>query len=134
MAENKYDKYFVKEPLLDRGGFFPVVVANGYEYYEGSEFSFRIHYITEPGILVKEPHSHDFEQFFFFLGADFSNTHEFRAEVELSLGEEVEKHVITIPTTVHVPIGMIHGPLDFKKVEKPIIFIDTLLSAQYATR
>jgi hypothetical protein len=134
MTVNRYDKYFVKEPLLDRGGFYPVVVANGAEHYEGSEFSLRIHYITEPGILVKEPHSHDFEQFFFFLGADFSNTHEFQAEVELSLGEEVEKHVITVPTTVHVPVGMVHGPLEFKNVVKPIIFIDTLLSAQYATR
>jgi len=134
MAGNKYDKYFVKEPLLTRGGFFPVVIANGSEDYEGSEFSFRIHYITEPGVLVKEPHSHDFEQFYFFLGADFSNVKEFEAEVEFSLGEEVEKHVITVPTTVHVPIGMVHGPLDFKKVEKPIIFIDTLLSARYATK
>jgi hypothetical protein len=134
MAGNKYDKYFVKEPLLLRGGFFPVVIANGAEHYDGAEFSFRIHYITEPGILVKEPHAHDFEQFYFFLGADFSNVKEFKAEVEFSLGEEVEKHVITVPTTVHVPIGMVHGPLDFKKVGKPIIFIDTLLSAQYATR
>lgn len=134
MSASKYDKYFVSEPLGMRGGFFPVVIANGAEHYEGSEFSLRIHYITEPGILVKEPHAHDFEQFFFFLGADFADVKEFEAEVELSLGEEVEKHVITIPTTVHVPVGMIHGPLDFKKVEKPIIFIDTLLSAQYATR
>jgi hypothetical protein len=134
MTASKYDGYFVREPLLTRGGFFPVVIANGAEHYEGAEFSLRIHYITEPGILVKEPHAHDFEQFYFFLGADFSDVREFRAEVEFSLGEEVEKHVITVPTTVHVPIGMVHGPLEFKNVEKPIIFIDTLLSAQYATR
>lgn len=134
MTGNKYDKYFVKEPLGKMGGFFPVVIANGAEHYEGSEFSFRIHYITEPGNLVKEPHSHDFEQFFFFLGADFANTGEFEAEVELSLGEEVEKHIITTPTTIHVPVGMVHGPLDFVRVDKPIIFVDTLLSAQYAVR
>ena len=134
MAGNKYDKYFVKEPLGTMGGFFPVVIANGSEDYEGAEFSFRIHYITEPGILVKEPHSHDFEQFFFFLGADLANNKDFQAEVELSLGDEVEKHIITVPTTVHVPVGMVHGPLDFRRVDKPVMFIDTLLSAQYATR
>ena len=134
MAGNRYNKYFVKEPLSTRGGFFPVVIANGVKDYEGAGFSFRIHYITGPGILVREPHAHDFEQFYFFLGADFSNVREFRAEVEFSLGEEVEKHIITVPTTVHVPTGMVHGPLDFKKVEKPIIFIDTLLSAEYTTR
>ena len=134
MAGNKYDKYFVKEPILTRGGFFPVVVANGAQHFQGEEFSLRIHYITEPGILVKEPHSHDFKQFYFFIGADLSNIEEFEAEVEFSLGEECEKHVINVPTAVHVPTGMIHGPMNFKVINKPIIFIDTLLSAQYATK
>jgi len=134
MAGTIYDKYFVKEPLLTRGGFFPVVIANGAKDYEGAEFSLRVHYITEPGVLVKEPHAHDFEQFYFFVGADLANIKDFQAEVEFSLGEEVEKHIITIPTTVHVPVGMVHGPLNFKKVARPIIFIDALLSAQYATR
>jgi hypothetical protein len=134
MAGNKYDKYFVKEPIVTRGGFFPVVIANGAKDYEGSAFSLRVHYITEPGVLVKEPHAHDFEQFYFFFGADLANIKEFKAEVEFSLGEEEEKHTISVPTTVHVPIGMVHGPMNFKKVTRPIIFIDALLSAQYATR
>ena len=134
MAVNKYDRYFVKEPIITRGGFFPVVVANGAKEFEGAEFSLRVHYITESGVLVKEPHAHDFEQFYFFFGADLSDIKEFKAEVEFSLGEEVEKHIISVPTTVHVPIGMIHGPTTFRKVEKPIIFIDALLSAQYTTR
>jgi hypothetical protein len=134
MAGNRYDKYFVKDPVVTRGGFFPVIVSNGAKDYEGSEFSLRVHYIAEPGILVKEPHAHDFEQFFFFFGADLANITEFQAEVELSLGKEVEKHIIDTPTTVHVPIGMVHGPLNFKKVVKPIIFIDALLSAQYAVK
>jgi hypothetical protein len=134
MSGNKYDKYFVKEPVLTRGGFFPVVVANGADAFEGAEYSLRIHYIAEDGMLVREPHAHDFEQFYFFLNADFSNVTEFEAEVEFSLGEEVEKHVITVPTAVHVPAGMIHGPLGFNNVKKPIIFIDTLLSAQYSVK
>jgi hypothetical protein len=134
MSLNKYGKYFVREPIFTRGGFFPVIVANGAKDYEGAEFSLRVHYITEPGILVREPHAHDFEQFYFFFGAELGNIKEFKAEVEFSLGEEVEKHVIDVPTTVHVPAGMVHGPMNFRKVEKPIIFIDTLLSAQYTTK
>jgi hypothetical protein len=134
MAGVKYEKYFVKEPIVTRGGFFPVIVANGAKEFNGAEFSLRVHYIAEPGILVKEPHAHDFEQFYFFFGADLSNIKEFEAEVEFSLGEEGEKHIINVPTAVHVPAGMIHGPMDFKKIQKPIIFIDTLLSAQYTTK
>jgi hypothetical protein len=134
MPVNKYDEYFVKEPLGYRGGYYPVVFTNGSKDYGGAEFSLRIHYITEPGSLIPEPHSHDFDQFYFFLSADFANPKDFRAEIEFSLGQEVETHLITVPTTVHVPIGMVHGPLNFKKVEKPLIFIDALLSAQYSTR
>ncbi|MGD1119667.1 MAG: hypothetical protein ABR886_09290 [Dehalococcoidales bacterium] len=134
MAGNKYDRYFTKEPIVTRGGFFPVVVANGAKEFGGAEFSLRVHYIAEPGVLVKEPHAHDFEQFYFFFGADLANIKEFQAEVEFSLGEEVEKHIIDVPTAVHVPAGMIHGPMNFRKVDKPIIFIDALLSAQYTTR
>ena len=133
MTAGKYDKYFVKEPL-GKEGFFPRIIANGAQDFHGAEFSLRVHYITEPGILVKEPHAHDFEQFYFFIGADFTDVKEFRAEVEFFLGEEVEKHVIDVPTTVHVPIGMVHGPVNFVKVEKPILFIDILLSAQYTMR
>ena len=68
------------------------------------------------------------------MGFDLSKIKEFDAEVEFSLGSEGEKHLITRPTTVHVPKGMIHGPMNFKKIGKPIIFIDTLLSAQYAIK
>jgi hypothetical protein len=133
MSGNKYDKYFVKEPL-GKGGFFPRIIANGAKDFNGAEFSFRLHYITESGILVKEPHAHDFEQFYFFFNGNLDNYREFDAEVEFSLGEECEMHLINRPTAVHVPIGMIHGPMNFKRIDKPIIFIDTLLSAQYAIR
>jgi len=133
MSGNKYDKYFVKEPL-GKEGFFPRIIANGARDFDGAEFSLRVHYITEPGILVKEPHAHDFEQFYFFCNGDFGKYTEFDAEVEFSLGEECEMHLINRPTAVHVPIGMIHGPMNFKRIDQPIIFIDTLLSAQYAVR
>lgn len=133
MAENKYDEYFIKEPL-GKGGFFPVLIANGAQDFNGAEFSLRVHYITEPGLLVREPHAHDFEQFYFFSGGDLANFKEFKAEVEFSLGEEGEMHLITVPTAVHVPTGMIHGPMNFKRIDKPIMFIDALLSAQYAIK
>src|SRR3972149_873008 len=97
MAADKYGKYFVKEPVTTRGGFFPVVVANGASDFEGAGFSLRLHHISGPGVLIKEPHAHDFDQFYFFCGADLANIKEFDAEVEFYLGEEREKHVIDAP-------------------------------------
>jgi hypothetical protein len=83
---------------------------------------------------VGKPHRHDFEQFYFIIGADLANIDEFKAEVQFSIGEEGEKHVISCPTTIHLPRGLVHGPLDFEKVERPIIFINALLSAEYSTK
>ncbi|OGO33131.1 MAG: hypothetical protein A2Z29_05090 [Chloroflexi bacterium RBG_16_56_11] len=134
MSGNRYGKYFVKAPVMTRGGFFPVVIASGAKDFDGADFSLRVHYIAGPGVLIKEPHAHDFAQFYFFFGADLANIKEFGAEVELCLGDEGEKHVIDVPTAVHVPAGLVHGPMSFRNVSQPIIFIDTLLSAQYATR
>ena len=133
MAAGKYDEYFVNEPL-GKGGFYPSIIANGAKDFGGAEFSLRLHYITEPGILVRKPHSHDFEQFYFFCNGDLANFRDFDAEVEFSMGEEADMHVISTPTAVHVPTGMIHGPMNFRRVDRPIIFIDALLSAQYTMK
>ena len=105
MSETKYGKYFVKEPL-GKEGFYPRILANGAKDFNGAEFSLRVHHIEEPGILVREPHSHDFEQFYFFCNADFANYKESDAEVEFSLGEQCEMHLITVPTAVHVPVNV----------------------------
>jgi hypothetical protein len=40
----------------------------------------------------------------------------------LCMGPEEEKHIITQPTFVFVPKGLHHCPLNFKVVNKPILF------------
>jgi hypothetical protein len=49
----------------------------------------------------------------------------------MSLGEEGEKHIITEPTVLHLPKGTIHCPLNFKVVNKPVIFMNVALTPQY---
>ena len=56
---------------------------------------------------------------------------DFGAEVELYLGDEGEKHIIDKTTVVHVPAGLSHCPLNFTKVDKPIIFMDIYPAAEY---
>ena len=67
----------------------------------------------------------------FFLGGNLANVVDFGAEVDLYLGEEQELHTINSTCVVHVPKGLIHGPLVYRKVEKPIIFVDAFLAAGY---
>ena len=80
---------------------------------------------------MKEPHAHDFDQFLHFYGADSQNIKDFDAEVEISLGEEGEKHIITEPTVLHIPKDTIHCPINFKVVKKPLIFMNVALTPYY---
>ena len=130
MAETKYGRYIVKEPL-GKGGFFPILHVDGDVNFEGDDFSFRLHYMKEPHLLIKEPHKHDFEQYLCFVSSDLDNVKDFGAEVELYLGEEGVKHIIDVSSIVHIDRGLVHGPLHFKRIDKPVIFLDIILKAKY---
>jgi hypothetical protein len=131
MAETKYGKLFIKEPF-GKGGNFPVLTAYGETSFGGTDFSIRVHYQTEPYLMIKAPHKHDFDQYYCIMGGDLSNLQEFGAVIELCLGEEGEKHVIDTTTCIHIPKGLIHGPLEFVKIDKPVIMLDMLGAPKYS--
>ncbi len=132
MAEGKYGKYFFKNPIAE-GKFVPRLAFFSRQHEEVGEkdFSVLLNCITEPFLMVTEPHSHDFDQFLHFYGANSLDITEFDAVVEMSLGEEVEKHIITEPTVLYIPSGMIHCPLNFRVVNKPVIFMNVALTPEY---
>ncbi len=43
----------------------------------------------------------------------------------------MEKHLITEPTVLYVPAGVLHGPLEFKKVDGPVVFMNVALAPEY---
>jgi hypothetical protein len=130
MAESKYGQYVIKNPIAE-GRFAPRLTFYSADHFGDKPFSLLWNCIKEPFLMVEEPHSHDFDQFLHFYGANSLNITEFDAEVELSLGEEGEKHIITETTVVHIPKGVIHCPLNFKVVNKPIIFMNVALTPHY---
>jgi hypothetical protein len=132
MTEGKYDRYFIKDPIV-RGKFGPRLIFYSRQHEAVGEKNFSVLWncITEPYFMVSEAHAHDFDQFLHFYGANSLDITAFDAEVEISLGEEGEKHVITGPTVLHIPAGTIHCPLNFKVVNKPVIFMNVALTPQY---
>ena len=132
MSESKYGQYFINSPITP-GKFCPRLVffSRNYEVAGEKNYSVLWNCITESFLMVAEPHSHDFDQFLHFYGANSLDITDFDAEVEISLGEEGEKHIITEPTVLHIPEGMIHCPLNFKVVNKPIIFMNVALTPEY---
>ena len=105
--------------------------------YVGINFSMSWWAITEPFEMVTDNHAHDFNQFLIFAGGDLTNMPDLGGVVELTLSRDrkkLEKFVITEATTVFVPAGLYHCPLNFKKVNdprKPILFHDLFFSPEY---
>ncbi len=131
MTETKYGKYFTEEPIR-KGPFAPKLCY--FSGDRGGDINFGIlwNYISAPFRMPDEPHAHPFDEVWCFLGADQSNINDFGAEVELYMGEEQEKHIITCTTVVEIPRGTVHCPLIFKKVDRPILFVNLPLTPSYS--
>ena len=110
------------------------VIAMGSRDLNGADFSLGWNYLTEPFLMVAEAHTHDFDQIVFFLGGNPADVTDFGAEVEISLGEPLEKHIINYTSCVYIPAGLMHCPLNIKTVNKPIMFIDVTLSPGISVR
>jgi hypothetical protein len=52
-------------------------------------------------------------------------------EIELSLGKEQEKHVITTPTMLINTPGLTHCSLNYKRVDRLIFHLDIYFAPEY---
>ena len=130
MPGGRYGNLFFEKPIVE-GRFAPRLKIFSKNFVGDKNFSLLWNCITQPFLMVEESHTHDFDQFLHFYGADSMDISDFDAEVELSLGEEGEKHIITETTVVHIPKGMLHCPLFFKVINKPVIFMNVALTPEY---
>jgi hypothetical protein len=90
--------------------------------------------ISEPLAMPDPPHSHEFDEFIYFISGDATNIKYLGAEIEISLGQEMEKHVFTTPSVVYIPKGMLHCPLVIKKVDKPFYFGHIAMTPKYSKK
>jgi len=129
MATTKYGKYVVKRPLNTEGQW-PAFMYTGETDYK-SNFTIYFIRVTEPVLMEEYAHSHDFDMYLHFLSYDPYNMEDLGAEIEIGLGEEQEIHVITTPASVYIPAGLIHCPLNFKRVDKPVLLVHSTLASKY---
>jgi hypothetical protein len=133
MARGKYDKYITTEVVMEvdkRPGTF-ISSTRHLESFGGGHLSIDAIYVTRPHVMISQPHQHEFPQYLSFYSANPNDARDFDAEIEFSLGEEGEKYIITKPTSVYIKSGLMHGPLDFKKINRPVLFIDVAVTAKY---
>jgi hypothetical protein len=87
--------------------------------------------ITEPVCMGMPTHQHPFDQWIYLIG-DTNNFAEFDADIEMTLGDKIVK--INYPCYIFVPKGIMHCPLDVKRVGKPFIFIDARITEEASVR
>jgi hypothetical protein len=132
MADSKYGKYFLKEPwgIANRANpdpDAPVYIGIGQQKpVEGWDESMSqvLRPIYKPYLMIPKAHKHNTAEILYFIGGNPMNFKEFGAEVELTMGEgaDEEVHVITKTTWVYLPKNVAHCPLNFKRVDKMIMF------------
>jgi hypothetical protein len=76
----------------------------------------------EGKMIYDVPHRHLSEELFMFTSSKLEDPDNLDGELEYWLGEgkEAEQFIITQPTVVLVPAGMVHCPIYFRKVNRPI--------------
>jgi hypothetical protein len=134
MTGTKYGKWVKKLSFRDNGpGFYRQVTTLDGEHL-GLEAHIEYGAYWAAGNMGNgpySPHVHDFDQVMLWLGGDTNDMGELGAEVELSLGEEGEKHMITTSTAVAVPRGLPHFPATITRMDKRFIFLTVSCAPEY---
>lgn len=138
-SQRKYENFVRKMPMRDAkrktGGNADFIFGAGGKDLEGFSLNFTWAFHTglgdwHPGL---DPHVHPYDEFLVFFGLDADNPDYLGAEIEIAMGQELEKHVFDTPTIVVVPGGLIHCPLVTRSVEKPYGFSAICLNGEHQT-
>ena len=137
MSDKKYDKYFLSydgaEPKANDPTSlyslppFPEIASpqtyfRGASALPGATATIGWQVFTAP-VCWETPHVHKYDEFLIFLGGELPDLcKSFDAEIDLWMGKEMEKHTITSTTIIFIPKGVLHCPLNFRVINKPVLF------------
>lgn len=132
-----YDEFVYTLPRIE--GIGGDLYASPKAYFNGSASMWQANMVMGFSVILHEalvdiPHVHHaVEEVYMFSGADLTNFFDFDAEIELWLGDnpdKMEKYVITRPTLVRIPPRLWHGPINYKRVGKPVAFSAIYMSGE----
>ncbi|MBN1177263.1 MAG: hypothetical protein JXA51_06245 [Dehalococcoidales bacterium] len=94
----------------------------------GKDFEFHMSYESMNrapyrfGPVPDKPHVHPYTEFLLFMGADTEDLNDLGAEIEVYMGKEMEKHVVTKPCVAIQPRHHAHCPVIVTRQDRPWIF------------
>ena len=111
-SKSKYAQYFIEG---SKPGRMPALGQN-------QNFVFTFSFVKADA-RAHDPHTHPHTEILGFFSADPNSPDELGAEVEMAMGEELERVVMTKSTLLFLPPDTIHCPMIFRNVRKPFIFL-----------
>ena len=126
MAKADYEKNLVQEPHYEVGGNQdirgrqnPTMTVMSNDLVPGSDTYIEIGWVyemPEPNPHIHD-HAHDYDEIVLHVGTDPDNPEYLGAEIEFVVGGQ--KLTINKTSALFIPKGVDHGPLTWKKVDKP---------------
>ena len=141
MAETKYGKYIITEakppqgrppPPADpreRTGEMLVLVDDSVikgAFYLNCALIWKASDRGSPG----GSHTHDWDEYVGFIGSNPENPRDLGGEVEITLGDE--KHILTKSCAVFIPKGLLHCPIVFRRIDRPIFHFIMVTGGDYS--
>jgi len=138
MAKKKYGKYLVKKPVREvgvtsagevKGRELPTMTYMSNDFVPGCNVYLEFGWIwdmPDPNPHIFE-HSHDYDEVVLHIGSDSKNPEDLGAEIEFVVEGEPLK--IDKTSALYVPKGVKHGPLTWKRVDRPHIQMAIILGA-----
>jgi len=127
MPDTKYG-HLIKSEALKKD--IPYYLGESIVAHDGeldADCSIGYHCIGKP-MSFDRPHAHPFAEMLCFIGGDPSRIYDLGGEVEITLGDEEEKHLITTTSVVAIPPDLRHCPIVFTRVDRPLVFLEISLS------
>ncbi len=92
---------------------------------------------TRPGVWMRGPgkgaHIHPVDEVLLIAGTDPGDIDSLGAEVQIDIGPEHERHIITEPAAIVFPAGVPHNPIVTRWVDRPFGVLMMSLGADHAT-
>lgn len=129
MNNTKYGKYFIRGPKPGSWDQTCVVQMDD-EVIPGS-FFFHFTFL-KPGFGTNRshgPHQHNTGEIIGWFGTDSDNPLDLGAEIVVYMGEEMESHLVNQSTLLFIPPMLVHCPVVYNRIDKPIIHIFSMHQA-----
>jgi hypothetical protein len=133
MATKKYAKYFIEynpkqwPQMSATTGESPIRMISRMDNHisEGS-FYYVVHWVI-PGIpfsgIGHPPHIHKEPELLFHIGSNPDDPMDLGSEIEMYMGEEMEKYTFNRSTCIYIPPNLVHAPWKPLNTIRPFIMI-----------